>query len=286
MTPPGCERPGGVFFGLWLGTVPEGPPLNYEPSEPTRSERFWSVMKRLGPAGPFAVISAAMPGIFGSVVLAKLPTIGAWFRDHGQSGPVVAALAGAILGAGMLLPMYTFMAVCGWAFGPAVGIPTVLVGLTLGALINYGWARVVCRDRVTSIITDNPKWKLVYEELLFASKWRVFLLVALIRIPPGFPFSLTNFVMASIRVPLKILLPATVLGSIPRTLVVVFTAAKLSSLSEQDRLGPWTIVMAIVATVLMLVIISKVATRALARATSGPAVATPQPVTVLPPAVK
>jgi uncharacterized membrane protein YdjX (TVP38/TMEM64 family) len=209
-----------------------------------------------------------IPPAGGTVVIALIPTIAPWLRDHGVLGPPLAALAGALLGASMVLPMYSFMAVCGWSFGPVIGIITALTGVVLGALLNYSWARLVCRDRVTSLIEEKPKWRLIYRELLQASPKRAFWLVTLIRIPPGFPFAFTNFVLASMRVPLRIMLPATFLGSIPRTVVVALAAAKLSHLSETERLGPWTIVLAVAATVAMLIIISRVATKALAKATA------------------
>lgn len=226
-------------------------------------------MRRLGPAGPLAFLSGVVPPAGGTVVILMIPMIAPWLRDHGVMGPPVAALLGALLGATMVLPMYSFMAVCGWSFGPVVGIVTALSGVVMGAMINYGWARCVCRDRVTVLIEEKPKWWAVYRELLYASPKRTFLLVTLIRIPPGFPFALTNFVMAAMRVPLRIMLPATLVGSIPRTVVVCLAAAKMSSLQEKAALGPWTIAGAVVVTVLTLVLIGRLAGRALARATAG-----------------
>lgn len=231
--------------------------------------RLRQVARRLGPAGPLAFLSGVVPPLGGTLVIVMIPVIAPWLREHGVMGPPVAAVAGAVLGATMVLPMYSFMAVCGWSFGPVVGMATALSGVVMGAVMNYGWARWVCQDRVTGLIDEKPKWRAVYRELLVASPKRAFVLVTLIRIPPGFPFALTNFVMAAMRVPLRIMLPATALGSLPRTVVVCLAAAKMSSLSERAALDPWTLAGGIVVVVLSLVLIGRIAGRALAAATAG-----------------
>lgn len=261
----------GLFFrvGLWFGTVQGATDESLAVRRPAWPRRLWGAAKRLGPAGPLALLSGALPPLGGTVVILMIPVIAPWLRDHGYLGPPLAVLLGAALGATMILPMYSFMAVCGWAFGPVVGVGTALCGVVLGALLNYAWARLVCRDRVTQLIEEKPKWAVVYRELIHASPGRALLLATLIRIPPGFPFALTNFLMAAVRVPLKTVLLAAFFGSIPRTVVVAVTAAKLSSLSEQQKLGPWTIGLAVAGTVLSLVVISRLAMRALARATAG-----------------
>lgn len=237
----------------------------------TRWGRLRRLAFRLGPAGPVALLSGLVPPLGGTLVIVMIPVIAPWLREHGVMGPPVAAVLGAVLGATMVLPMYSFMAVCGWSFGPLVGMATALSGVVVGAVLNYGWARWVCRDRVTGLIDEKPKWRAVYRELLVASPRRAFLLVTLVRIPPGFPFALTNFVMAAMRVPLRIMLPATAVGSLPRTVVVCLAAAKMSSLSERAALGPWTLVGGIVVVILSLVLIGRIASRALAAATAGSA---------------
>jgi uncharacterized membrane protein YdjX (TVP38/TMEM64 family) len=95
----------------------------------------------------------------------------------------------------------------------------------------------------------------------------VLLIIFLLRLSPAMPFALTNFLMASARVPLKSFIGGTFLGMLPRSSAVVFVGSGLSELAFNDPQEAWLIVFGIIATIVSIIFITIVARRALERMT-------------------
>lgn len=96
-------------------------------------------------------------------------------------------------------------------------------------------------------------------------------MVALVRLPPNSPFALVNLVLTSVRVPLLVYVCGTALGMAPRTAAAVWIAAGMRERFTSVREGleaptPWWVWMGgIAAVVVALVVIGRLAGRALAR---------------------
>lgn len=189
-----------------------------------------SWLKRLGPAGVVTVLAGTLPPVMGFVVIAFISKIGDWLRTHGTTGVLTAIVAFTVLGGAMLAPTYSFSALCGWAFGIRVGSFTAMTAIVAAAMVNYVWAKVVCKDRLTRLLDENPKSRAIYHSLLTSSELKTLGVTILLRLPPTSPFALTNVLLAATKVRFMTVFAGTVVGMLPRTLIVVFVLAHMSRL--------------------------------------------------------
>jgi uncharacterized membrane protein YdjX (TVP38/TMEM64 family) len=165
-----------------------------------------------------------------------------------------------------LLPTHTIILLGGWAFGMTIGLPAALFGFNGGALIGYFVGRRAAGQRVVDVISENPKWQAIYDALLGGGFWKTLGYVTLLRLPPNSPFAMTNLVMAATRVPLGAYVLGTFFGMLPRATVVIALGAGLENLADADKPW-WMFVVTIVLTIIILVVLAKVANRAIAKAT-------------------
>ena len=222
-----------------------------------------SLLRRLGAAGPVAMVLPFWPPLGGFILLATLTRLGPWLRDHGTTGMLVYfLLTGFLLGVSFI-PTYSAAILAGWAFGFAVGWPLAMVTITISSLLAYALGRWIARDRVLDIIRERPKWNLLHQALLGQRVFRTTLVVTLLRVPPLSPFALANFVLAAARVSLPEYTLGTLLGIAPRTAMATFLAAGLEQLRFKDIGDTWTVVISLSGTVLACVGLGVLANRAL-----------------------
>lgn len=241
------------------------------PPEPSGIAAALLTARRLGPAGPLALVAAIMPALGGFLLLGTLTIVGPWLESHGAAGIAVYITGFVILSGFALLPTYAQAILGGWAFGFAFGFPAALTGFLGGSLIGYVVARRAASRRVMEIVSEKPTWLAVRESLIDSGFWRTLGLVTLIRIPPNSPFALTNLVLGSTQVAVIPYAIGTLVGMAPRTGVAVFIAAGIQDLAQADEAKPkWLIVGGIVLTVIIILIIGKLANNAIAKATGAP----------------
>lgn len=247
----------------------EPPTLSYARTPP-ETLTFREVVRRLGPAGPWALISSTVPLIGGFAVLYVMPTVGPWLQSHEGMG-VALYIAGFALFSGMaLLPTYAQSTLGGWAFQFRLGAVAAILGTLGGSLIGYGISRRAAGDRVVELIGTNPKWQAVYVELLRSGTLRTLGIVTLLRLPPNSPFAVVNLLMSATKIPLPIYLLGTVLGIAPRTAAAAFIGAGLSEIGEKSPAERWLMIAGIVVTIIAVIIIGHLAKRALSRMTGAP----------------
>jgi uncharacterized membrane protein YdjX (TVP38/TMEM64 family) len=240
------------------------------------------IFRRLGPAGILAIVAAVLPPLGGLVLAIYAGPVSAWLRTHEESGPFIYAAAFALLAGFALLPTYIQSGLGGFAFGVAVGVPAALAGFAGASLIGYEVARRASGDRVVQIINEKPKWRAVRDALVGVDAgghgfWRTLGVVTLVRLPPNSPFALTNLVMASVKVPRAAFLLGTILGMAPRTAAAVYIGATLKEFSkgELEKASVWPVtVVGIVLTIVVVVVIGKLATGAIQRMARGETQAT------------
>lgn len=232
------------------------------PSAPSTPGTF----RRLGAAGPVAIVLSFWPPLGGFLLLATLTTFAPWLREHYAAGLALYFLATTLLVGFSFLPTFAVAIYAGWTFGFLVGFASAMAALTASSLIAYGIGRFIARDRVIAVIAEKPSWQAVHRALLGDSR-RVIFVTTLLRIPPMSPFAIVNFVLAAARVPLGDYTLGTFLGLLPRTAAATFVAAGLEQLHAKDLSNTprWMMISGMLAFIVMCFVIGALANRALRR---------------------
>lgn len=203
-----------------------------------------------------------------AVLLIVAVPLGNWLRENREIGSVWFTLGTFFLCGLALLPTNVIGIISGWAFGFNFGIVLLITGVVGAALVSFMIHSRLVGEKLPQIFGAHPKAKAVYEALVGGSIWRTTLIIFLLRLSPAMPFALTNFLMASARVPLKSYLVGTFFGMLPRSSAVVLVGAGLSELNFDNPQNAWLLVTGIAATVISVVIIGNLSRRALERLTS------------------
>jgi uncharacterized membrane protein YdjX (TVP38/TMEM64 family) len=232
------------------------------------SGRAAVIWRRLGPAGPLAVIAASLPLLGEIALVGSLAWLAPWLRAHGQLGLLVYVLVFAVTSGLAILPTHAQSGIGGWVFHFRAGAPAAVAGVMGGALIGYLIARRASGTRVVSLIEEHPKWRAVYDALLGGGFWKTLLIVTLVRLPPSSPFAVTNLVLASTRVPPVAYLLGSFLGLAPRTVAVVFIGAGLQTLNFHELGRSWMTIAGIIAAAVVVVVIGAIANHAVTRVTA------------------
>ena len=235
------------------------------PPLPPSHKAGW--FRRLGAAGPVAIVLSFWPPLGGFVLLATLTQFGPWLRAKGAEGLLIYFLFTGLLMGVSFVPTYSCAILAGWAFGFAAGFPLAVGTITTASLLAYAIGRWIARDRVLELVRERPKWNAVYTALLGQGFFRTWFVVTLLRIPPTSPFAIANFVLAAGRVRLGPYTLGTFLGVAPRTALAALAAAKLEQLRFKDVTDTWVVIAGIVVTLLVCAVLGHLANQALRRVT-------------------
>lgn len=237
--------------------------------------RATGVVRSLGAAGPLLLWCALGP-LLGVVVLTA--TSGTWLQWFAEAPGGVAAgafwLVGGVLAALCLVPTHATSLCAGYLFGKLLGGALGWLVVLLAATLGYALFARLLRRRVLDAIAREPRIDRVHAALLRSGTWRTIWLIALLRLSPVMPFAATNLTMAAVGVRPGAFLFATMLGVSPRSIAVALVGGELSELDWSAGAGSlWTVVLAVVATVAFLVLVGRLARRALAQELGGPGAA-------------
>lgn len=243
--------------------------MPHDPS-PTPRTTWWarirSIVRGLGPAGPLFLVAAGGPLLGMLCLTATSTTWLPWFGD-GLDSVLTFWVIGAVMAGLCLVPTQVVSLVAGYLFGAGIGSVVGLLVVLVAAIIGFQlWSRVV-GTRVLEAIGKEPRAYLVHRALLGRSTARTIWLIALLRLSPVMPFAGTNLLMASFGVRGPVFLVATVLGVGPRLVAVALLGSELSEFQWDATGSRWPTVVAIVATLLFIVVISRIAKNALRRET-------------------
>jgi uncharacterized membrane protein YdjX (TVP38/TMEM64 family) len=192
--------------------------------------------------------------------------LGTWLREHHGLGMAVYVAGFIVLSGLALVPTHASAILGGWAFGFSAGLPLALTGFLGGSLVSYAIARPTASERVEALISEKPKWKAVHDALVRGSPWRVLAIVILVRIPMT-AFAATNLVLASVRVPIHLYALGTLIGMVPRTVIVIAAAAKARELANAGETPLWLWIVGAVVAVGVIVVIGSIANKAVSRVT-------------------
>jgi uncharacterized membrane protein YdjX (TVP38/TMEM64 family) len=237
---------------------------------PTWSAR--NLFRRLGAAGPLAIISGTLPPLGGFILIGSIGKVAPFLRAHPATGLVIYIAGFSLLAALALLPTYACSILGGWTFGFAVGFPASMTAFCGAALVAYLINSRAAGNRVLDIIHEHPKWEAVITSLLGCGFWRSLWIIILLRLPPISPFAAMNFIMGTTRAPLGAFLLGTAIGMAPRTGAVVWAASHASTLDFKiDSSETWLYLAGVIATLAAVTTIGHIATKAVHRVTAGAA---------------
>jgi len=220
-------------------------------------------IKDFGKLTPIAFITTFLPILGSTILLIVAYPLGYWLRENWEIGSGLFFL-GVLFFCGLsLLPTNVIGIIGGWSFGFELGIAVLVTAVVSAATVSFLIHRRIVGDTLPHVFEKYPKAQAVYQALVGQNIWRTTLIIFLVRLSPAMPFALTNFLMASARVPLKSYVTGTFLGMLPRSSAVVFVGSGLSELSFNDPQELWLIVFGIAATAFSIIFITIVARRAL-----------------------
>ena len=217
-------------------------------------------------AGPFAWLMAftvLAPGV-GVIMLSA--TSGTWHPalvEYQLWAIPIFLMSTTILASLSLIPSHAASLIAGLLFGPILGPICALLGVVLASAAGFGLMRQCMGDKLVEIIDRRPRAKVVYEALLKRQGVKLISLIGLLRLSPVMPFAVTNLLLASARAPFGAFLWGSGLGLAPRVIVVALAGAGLSELDLSQGGDRGLAILGVLATVLSVVVIGRMAKRAL-----------------------
>jgi uncharacterized membrane protein YdjX (TVP38/TMEM64 family) len=108
-------------------------------------------------------------------------------------------------------------------------------------------------------------------------------IVTLVRVPPNSPFSLTNLVLSTTRVPWWIYIVGTAVGMLPRTALVVWIAShvegELTKEAMKQAREPWMLWVSVLAALAVLLTLAHIGNKAIEKVTAQDEEPTTSPTT-------
>jgi uncharacterized membrane protein YdjX (TVP38/TMEM64 family) len=223
-----------------------------------------AIVRRLGAVGPALLVATVLP-VAGVVLFgAPLAIAASSLRESGMSGALVFALGTGALAGLSIVPMHLLAILGGWTFALVPGLPAVMAGLIAAAAVGYAASAALARRRVVDLLDEHPRGAAVRRALIGRGAVRAAFVVALLRLSPVMPFAATNLVMAAVHVPFGAFMLGSVAGMLPRVVGGVVVGAGLTQVDPRAPADAWPAVAGIAATLLAVIVIGRIASRALA----------------------
>lgn len=203
-------------------------------------------LKELGPIPmTIGIASAIVPAILGFVLIGYAVTsqdaIQSWVDTSQLAAPLLIAIAFGVATGSALLPTYALSFACGVFYGPAVGSAIALAGVNIGAIVGYGWGRLLGHGPVMRVIESRPKAAIIRRALVDRGIAQETAAVTLIRLPPNSPFAITNLLMSAVGVRPAPYLVGTAIGISFRTVFAVILGDQVESLSDMKSASGGTV---------------------------------------------
>lgn len=223
---------------------------------------------------PFARIGLGIVALVAIVWIGReaggyVPRFALWVDGLGAWGPA-AFVVGYAVAVVCFVPGSVLTLAAGAIFGLVEGTLVVLVGATSGSIAAFVVSRYAARDAVARRLEGNRRFAAIDRAIESEGRKIVFLL----RLSPIFPFSLLNYALGLTRVRLADYAVASV-GMLPGTLLYVYSgkvagevAALAGNADVRHGAGYYAIIgIGFVATVVVTLLVTRVARRALHEAT-------------------
>lgn len=209
-------------------------------------------------------------GVAAILVAARLLPLREWMvqieRLVRGMGPAGMVLYGAVYVAAVLLfvPGIVLTLGAGFLFGLGWGIVVVSVASTVAAALAFLIARYLARDAVRRIASRNPRFDAI-DRAIGKEGWKV---VALLRLSPLVPFSLSNYIYGLTSVRFTPYLATSWVAMLPATVLYVYLGAAGRTIGEKTEKSPWEwalLGLGLAATAAVTVMLTREARRELAK---------------------
>jgi len=219
----------------------------------------------LGASAAVVVALARSTGL-GDVVASSVQAFLRWVPTLGPWGPIV-FMAGYVLATVAFVPGSVLTLAAGAIFGLAAGVVYVFGAASLGACAAFGLSRTVARGAIERRLAGNARFAAIDRAIAAEGRKIAFLL----RLSPVFPFSLLNYALGLTRVRFVDYAIAC-LGMVPGTVLYVYLGSLAGDAAGRGGDAQTAVVwvfkaMGLAVTVLVTVIITRSARRALREAT-------------------
>lgn len=223
------------------------------------------------------VVAAALAIAIAGIVLARSPTVATtiataadWARGAGALG-VAAFVATYVIATVALLPGSVLTIAAGFTYGLGWGVVLVIPTAVISATVAFVVGRVFARERVTRRFGGGRR----FQAIDAAVERRGALVVGLLRLSPVFPFVVLNYLLSITKVNTRAYIAASALGMLPGTFLYVYLGSLAGTATEaaSGGGGPGALRFAmlaagLVATILVVVIVTRLARRELASTVS------------------
>jgi uncharacterized membrane protein YdjX (TVP38/TMEM64 family) len=209
---------------------------------------------------PIALFAVILTIIVLSTVFHLGDKIGAlrdWIELQGPIG-VVIFISLYVVFTVAALPGSALTVVAGALFGSVVGVIVVSIAATLGASLSFLVGRYFARDAVAGWLSQKETF-LRLDKMTQDQGW---IIVALTRLVPIFPFNLLNYGFGLTRVKFWTYVFWSWLCMLPGTVLYVVGADALTKGLAQGQI-PWTLLSIVVGALIVLAILVRFAGKAL-----------------------
>lgn len=141
--------------------------------------------------------------------------------------PPYILLAGLAVGFA-LAPTHLTSLLSGYLFGAFVGIFSAVAVIAIGTIVGFFAARKIAKDRLRELLETSRWGYLLAEKMIDASPWKAGMVILLARLPPQIPFAVGNLLAASARIPFASVFGGTLLGMLPRVILVTLVGSELA----------------------------------------------------------
>lgn len=223
--------------------------------------------REFGRLTPMALVTTFLPIAGSSALLIFGYPLGIWLRANWEIGSLLFVLGVFVLCGLALIPTNLIGILGGWAFGLALGILLLMIGIVGSATISFFINRRLSGEALTALTGRNARANAIHKALTTEGFAKTALIVTLIRMSVVMPFAFTNFFLAAARVPVRVFVIGTFLGMLPRSFAMVLLGAELSVLSFENFNDFWFLAAGIPATIILVIVIGVLSRKALDRLT-------------------
>ena len=202
-------------------------------------------------------------------VASWLVTVVEWIRGQGPAGTALFAAA-YVAAAVLLLPGSVLTIGAGFAYGPLWGFVLISPVSVLAATTAFLLGRTIARDWISRRLGQDPRLAAV-DAAVGQSGCKI---VLLLRLSPLFPFNVLNYTLGLTRVRLRDFVLGSWIGMLPGTALYVYIGSLVTSASELASdthpsagvEGRVLLVVGLVATLAVVVLVTRIARKALKHA--------------------